>query len=86
MKDVFEQMGSSAKLPDITLWFMDFLDTLAIYWYIPVGIIAIIVAAIVVIILVLGPEIAAVIAGSAAIDSTVSALIAVVFNGIRSIL
>lgn len=46
----------------------------------------IIVAAIVVIILVLGPEIAAVIAGSAAIDSTVSALIAVVFNGIRSIL
>lgn len=33
-----------------------------------------------------GPEIAAVIAGSAAIDSTISALIAVVFNGIRPIL
>ena len=47
IQDVFAQMGSSAKLPDITLWFMDFLDTLGVYWYIPVGIIAIIVAAIV---------------------------------------
>lgn len=47
IEDVFAQMGSSATLPDITLWFMDFLDNLKTYWYIPVGIIAIIVTIIV---------------------------------------
>ena len=47
IEDVFAQMGSSAKLPDITLAFMDFLDQLAIYWYIPVLLIAVIVALIV---------------------------------------
>ncbi len=48
IEDVFAQMGGSgAKLPDITLWFMDFLDNLMLYWYIPVGIIALIVGAIV---------------------------------------
>ena len=47
IQDVFEQIGTSATLPGITLWFMDFLDNLMIYWYIPVGIIAAIVLAIV---------------------------------------
>ncbi len=47
IEDVFVQMGSSVTLPDITLWFMDFLDMLSIYWYIPVGILAIIVVLIV---------------------------------------
>ena len=47
IEDVFAQLGSSAKLPDITLWFMDFLDNLKVYWYIPVGGIAIIVTLIV---------------------------------------
>ena len=47
IQDVFEQIGTSATLPGITLWFMDFLDNLMLYWYIPVGIIAVIVLAIV---------------------------------------
>ena len=32
-------MGSSAELPGITLWFMDFLDLAMKYWYIPTSII-----------------------------------------------
>ena len=39
IKDVFAQMGSSAELPGITLWFMDFLDLAMKYWYIPTSII-----------------------------------------------
>ncbi|MGN1269434.1 MAG: type II secretion system F family protein [Clostridia bacterium] len=47
IEDVFMQVGSNATLPDITLAFMDFLDWIAIYWYIPVGIIGIIITLII---------------------------------------
>ncbi|MBR1802482.1 MAG: type II secretion system F family protein [Clostridia bacterium] len=47
IQNVFTQVGSSATLQPITLWFMDFVDNLGRFWYIPVGIIAIIVASIV---------------------------------------
>ena len=47
IEDVFEQVGGYVSLPGITLWFMDFLDLMTAYWYIPLGIIAIIVAIIV---------------------------------------
>lgn len=47
IEKVFAEMGGGAKLPDITLAFMDFLDLAGIYWYIPVAIIAIIVTIIV---------------------------------------
>ena len=46
IQDVFEQVGSSMKLPDITLWFMDFVDIIMAYWYVPVIIIAAIAAGI----------------------------------------
>ena len=39
--------GAGTQLPPITLWFMDFLDLAMLYWYIPVGIIAIIILAII---------------------------------------
>lgn len=42
IEDVFAQMGANTTLPPITVAFMDFLDWLGIYWYLPVGIIAII--------------------------------------------
>lgn len=47
IENVFAQMGTTQTLPGITLWFMDFLENLGIYWYIPVGIIGIIIAIIV---------------------------------------
>ena len=47
IEKVFAEMGGGAKLPDITLAFMDFLDLVGIYWYIPVGIIAIIITIVV---------------------------------------
>lgn len=47
IQDVFAQMGTSVELPKITQKFMHFMDWMAIYWYIPVGIIAIIVLSIV---------------------------------------
>lgn len=47
IQDVFEQIGTSETLPGITLWFMDFLDNFMLYWYVPVGIIAIIILSIV---------------------------------------
>ena len=40
LQDLFKSMGSSETLPAITLWFADFVNTVAIYWYIPVVIIA----------------------------------------------
>ena len=46
IQDVFVQVGSSVTLPDITLWFMDVVDNLIAYWYIPVIIIAAIVGAV----------------------------------------
>jgi type II secretory pathway component PulF len=39
IQNVFEQMGSSEQLPAITLWFKGVLDTLVMFWYIPVIII-----------------------------------------------
>ena len=48
IEDVFAQMGGAGtQLQPITLWFMDFLDLAMIYWYVPVGIIAIIILAII---------------------------------------
>ena len=47
LQNLYDSMGSDQKLPAITLWFSDFIDTVALYWYIPV---AIIVAAITLII------------------------------------
>lgn len=47
IQDVFQSMGSGVKLPDITLKFMAFIDWLKAYWYVPVGIITIIVLSIV---------------------------------------
>ena len=47
IEDVFAQMGSTVGLPEITQKFMRFMDWMGMYWYIPVGIIAIIVLSIV---------------------------------------
>ena len=47
IENVFSQMGGGAELPGITKWFMNFLDNIKTYWYVPVGIIAIIVTVIV---------------------------------------
>lgn len=47
IEGVFEQMGSSMGLPEITKKFMRFLDWLKIYWFIPVGLIAVVVISIV---------------------------------------
>jgi type II secretory pathway component PulF len=42
LEGVFEELGTDADLPAITLWFADFVDLLIQYWYIPVGVVAII--------------------------------------------
>ena len=43
MENLFKEMGSSAKLPPVTLWFKGFLDKAMIYWPIPtVAIVAIV--------------------------------------------
>ena len=47
IQDVFESMGSNVELPQITQNFMKFIDWLKAYWYVPVGIITIIVLSIV---------------------------------------
>lgn len=44
LQDLFISMGSTKKLPEITLWFADFVDKLAIYWYVPIFIVAGIIA------------------------------------------
>ena len=46
IQDIFTQIGSSATLSPVTLWFMDFVDLMIAYWYIPVIVIAAIVAVI----------------------------------------
>ncbi len=46
IQGVFDELGTEDELPAVTLWFADFLNQAMIYWYIPVGIIAIIVGAI----------------------------------------
>lgn len=47
IQNVYSSMGSDEELPAITLWFSDFINKLAIYWYIPVLIIVGIVVAII---------------------------------------
>ena len=46
IQGVFDELGTEETLPAITLWFADFVDNLIRYWYIPVVIIAAIVAGI----------------------------------------
>ena len=46
IQNLFETMGSTAQLPAITLWFSNFINRLAEFWYIPLIIIAGIAAAI----------------------------------------
>ena len=46
IQSIYEELGSTDTLPAITLWFQGFLNNLLTYWYIPVGIIVIIVAGI----------------------------------------
>ena len=46
IQGVFDQVGSTEELPAITQWFSNFLDNLVKFWYIPVGIIAVVVGAI----------------------------------------
>ena len=46
IQSVFDELGTEEQLPAITLWFAEFLNQAMIYWYIPVGIIIIIVGAI----------------------------------------
>lgn len=41
IQDVFKQVGSTDKLPEITLWFQGFLNWLVAHWYIFAAIIAI---------------------------------------------
>ena len=47
IQDVFDQMGSNVELPKITQDFMKFIDWLKAFWYVPVGLITIIVLSIV---------------------------------------
>ena len=47
IQNVYKELGSTDTLPAVTIWFQGFLNNLVAYWYIPVGIIAIIVAGII---------------------------------------
>ena len=47
IEKLFEDMGSNAKLPAVTLWFRDFLNSAMTYWPIPTMIIAGIVAVVI---------------------------------------
>ena len=46
LQRIFDQIGTKDQLPAITLWFAGVVDWLIAYWYIPTGIIAIIIATI----------------------------------------
>ena len=46
IQGVFDELGTEDTLPAITLWFADFLDKVLLYWYIPVGIVVAVAAAI----------------------------------------
>lgn len=39
IQNVFDSVGTEEKLPDITIWFSNFLDNLTQIWYVPVAII-----------------------------------------------
>ena len=47
IENLFEEMGSDAQLPAITLWFKDFLAKVMKYWPVPTAIVAIVVGAII---------------------------------------
>ena len=47
IQNVYDQVGTTEKLPAITLWFSSTLQWVASHWYLPVGIIAIIAAVII---------------------------------------
>ena len=47
IQSVFDAVGSDATLPAVTIWFSNFLDKLSEFWYIPVGIIAVLTTTIV---------------------------------------
>ena len=47
IEDVFNQLGSTVGLPPITKKFMEFMDWMGMYWYIPVALIAIVALSIV---------------------------------------
>ena len=47
IQNVFDELGTKDKLPEITLWFADFMNMLIKYWYIPLFIIAAIVGGII---------------------------------------
>ncbi len=47
IQGIFDELGTDEKLPAITLWFADFVDMVIMYWYIPVFIIVVVVAAII---------------------------------------
>ncbi len=46
IQGVFDELGTEEELPAITLWFADFVDKVILYWYIPVFLIVVVVAAI----------------------------------------
>lgn len=46
IENLFDEMGSTAKLPALTLWFRDFLNDVMKYWPIPTSIIGIVVGVI----------------------------------------
>lgn len=46
IENLFDEMGSTAKLPALTLWFRDFLNDVMKYWPIPTAIIGIVVGVI----------------------------------------
>ena len=41
IQNVFNAMGSTQKMPAITIWFSNFINKLVIYWYIPIIVIGI---------------------------------------------
>lgn len=47
IQDVFKEVGSQEKLPAVTIWFSNFLDSAVMWWYIPVILIIIAVVALV---------------------------------------
>lgn len=47
IQGVFDELGTQDTLPEITLWFADFLNGLMAHWYIPITIIIAIVAGII---------------------------------------
>ena len=48
IQDIFNELGTKEKLPGITIWFSEFIKAAINVWYIPLGILIAIVAAIIV--------------------------------------